>query len=121
MRGRGRGYGREDQQIGNNMRRLRLAAGLPQTAVAAHVGLTYQQVQKYERGQSRLSAAMLHDLALLFHVPCALFFDGLDGVTDGNMQTIRDDETLKTLAALDGVNDPALKVKIRKMVEILAS
>lgn len=110
--------GWKDSRIGNNMRRLRLAAGLPQTAVAKHLGLTYQQVQKYERGHNRVSAAMLHDLALLFDVPCALFFDGLEREAEG--PPVHDDETLKALAALDGVVDPMLRAKIRKAVEILA-
>lgn len=111
--------GWKDGRIGNNMRRLRLAAGLPQAAVAAHLGLTYQQVQKYERGHNRLSAAMLHDLALLFKVPCACFFDGIEREAKGS--PVHDDETLKALAALDGVADPTLRAKIRKAVEILAS
>ncbi len=55
-----------DTIIGRNIRRERLKYGLSQQAVAAYLGITFQQVQKYETGANRISALKLHKLALLF-------------------------------------------------------
>src|SRR4051812_38055036 len=63
--------------IGKNLRRLRSAAGLTQQQVGDRLGLSFQQVQKYERGDSPLSAPTLHRLARLLGCDHAAFFAGL--------------------------------------------
>lgn len=114
--------GWKDRRIGENLRRMRLVAGLAQEEVAARLGITYQQVQKYERGESRLSASRMYDLAAYFHVPYASFFEGLGGGDTAASPMIRghDQETLKILALLSGIEDAALKRKIGQVVEVLA-
>ena len=58
-----------DRVIGMNMRRLRVARGLTQSDVAKALGLTFQQVQKYERADNRLTVAMMLKIADFLHVP----------------------------------------------------
>ncbi len=53
------------------------AAGLSQQALAERIGLTFQQVQKYETGANRISASALHAISGALEVPVAFFFDGL--------------------------------------------
>jgi transcriptional regulator with XRE-family HTH domain len=69
-----------DQHVGARMRAARLEAGKSQTEVAESLGLTFQQVQKYEKGTNRISAGKLHELSRLFDTPVQFFFDGVAGV-----------------------------------------
>lgn len=60
-----------DTLIGGNVRTLRLAAALTQKQLAAALGTTYQALQKYERGVSRISAAQLAQIAYTLDIPIA--------------------------------------------------
>jgi len=64
-----------DASIGTRLRMARLAAGFSQTVVADHLGVSFQQVQKYERGSNRISAATLYNAASLFGVSILFFFE----------------------------------------------
>jgi transcriptional regulator with XRE-family HTH domain len=66
-----------DQHVGARMRAARLEAGKSQTEVAESLGLTFQQVQKYEKGTNRISAGKLYELSRLFDTPVQFFFDGM--------------------------------------------
>jgi transcriptional regulator with XRE-family HTH domain len=67
-----------DIQVGKLVRARRLAIGMPQTELAEALGLTFQQIQKYERGANRISAANLFEIAKKLDVPLAALFEGLD-------------------------------------------
>jgi len=68
-----------DQLVGRRVRVLRVARGLSQTALASRLGLTFQQVQKYEKGTNRMSASRLHQIATVLNVDVAgLFTDAFD-------------------------------------------
>ena len=66
-----------DQHVGARVRAARLEAGKSQTEVAESLSLTFQQVQKYEKGTNRISAGKLHELSRLFNTPVQFFFDGM--------------------------------------------
>ncbi len=66
-----------DRHVGARARAARLEAGKSQTDVAESLGLTFQQVQKYEKGTNRISAGKLHELSRLFDTPVQFFFDGM--------------------------------------------
>ncbi len=72
-----------DIQVGRLVRARRLAIGMPQTELAEALGLTFQQIQKYERGANRISAANLFEIARKLDVPLASLFEGLDGSGEG--------------------------------------
>jgi transcriptional regulator with XRE-family HTH domain len=63
-----------DRKIGALIRKHRVAKGETQMALAAQLGITYQQMQKYERGVTRVSASRLYDIAQALNVPVASFF-----------------------------------------------
>jgi len=67
-----------DQYVGERVRIRRVSLGLSQQAVAARLGLTFQQIQKYEKGKNRIGSSRLHQLARLLHVNVGWFFEGLD-------------------------------------------
>jgi transcriptional regulator with XRE-family HTH domain len=66
-----------DRHVGQVVRARRRALGLSQSAVADRLGVSFQQLQKYERGTNRVSASTLHSLSLVLDLPVARFFDGL--------------------------------------------
>lgn len=66
------------RKIGYNMRRIRTKRGLSQKDTAKILGISYQQLQKYERGQDRLSTPMLFTLKHFFDIPYDTFFRGID-------------------------------------------
>jgi transcriptional regulator with XRE-family HTH domain len=72
-----------DQHVGRMIRLLRRERGLSQTALAGALNLTFQQVQKYERGFNRVSASKLYQTAAVMGVPVAALFEGLPAPGDG--------------------------------------
>ena len=67
-----------DVHVGKQLALARHAQGLNQSEVARMLGLTFQQIQKYETGMNRISASRLWDIAATLGVPVQYFFDGLD-------------------------------------------
>ncbi len=68
-----------DIHVGGRVRIRRKFLGLSQTDLADSLGLTFQQVQKYERGTNRISASKLFEISRTLKVPVAYFFDGYSG------------------------------------------
>jgi transcriptional regulator with XRE-family HTH domain len=66
-----------DVEVGHRIRIERLSRGLSQTALASQLGVTFQQVQKYEKGVNRIGASRLFDLAHVLGVPVQFFYDDL--------------------------------------------
>ena len=71
-----------DVQVGQKVRQRRSSLGLTQEELAASVGITYQQLQKYERGSNRISASRLYELSWVLMVPISYFFQGIALPTD---------------------------------------
>lgn len=66
-----------DIHVGKLIRATRLAAGFSQEAIAAHCGIKFQQVQKYETGSNRVSCSRLYQIAEILEVTPEFFFKGL--------------------------------------------
>ncbi|MFT4148606.1 MAG: helix-turn-helix transcriptional regulator [Paracoccaceae bacterium] len=96
-----------NRKIGERLLELRQARGLTLVAVAKRLGISYQQVQKYERGSSTLPAPRLYELAHVYEVAPAEFFRDLPtrtGLEDPRSATVQDfaqsPEGRKLLAAI---------------------
>jgi transcriptional regulator with XRE-family HTH domain len=68
-----------DAHVGARIRLRRKLLGLSQQQLAEKLGLTFQQVQKYERGVNRVSASKLYETAQVLSAPVTHFFEGLEG------------------------------------------
>lgn len=66
-----------DVQVGARLRQRRALLGMSQSAIGKAVGLTFQQIQKYEHGANRLSASKLYEFAKVLDVPVSFFFDAM--------------------------------------------
>lgn len=70
-----RRYPEIDRQIGQRLRRVRHERNISLDALASMIGVSYQQIQKYESGENRIAAATLHVVATAFETPIAWFFE----------------------------------------------
>src|SRR5262245_45413016 len=68
-----------DVYVGKRLRMRRLMLDMSQEALADALGLTFQQVQKYEKGANRVGASRLQKMSEILDVPVAFFFEGLPG------------------------------------------
>lgn len=84
VRGRGEdGPHPVDRHVGRRVCEKRIALGYNQSDLGRALGLTFQQIQKYEKGANRISASKLWDIARFFKVDIGYFFEGLGGVQPG--------------------------------------
>ena len=115
-----------DIHVGQRVRLARLSAGLSQSQLAGAVGITFQQVQKYEKGTNRISASRLYQFANILGVDIPYFFQGADNAgTDGQKPADEgvafqrvDVDLLHSLADLD---DTRLKRELLQLVRVLTS
>lgn len=113
-----------DAAVGLRIAARRSALGLSQTALAVELGVSFQQVQKYEKGANRVSASRLYQVATALGCSVADFFpvraDPLDSVVDPRGLTPTADERALT-AAFVRIVDPAVRHAVTRVVEALAS
>ena len=73
-----------DIEIGARLRQARVAAGLSQTELGAHLGISFQQIQKYEKGKNRIGGGRLCKIARMLRVKITYFFDGVEHLLDAD-------------------------------------
>ena len=122
-----------DKYVGARVRVRRLMLGMSQTKLAAGVGLTFQQVQKYEKGANRMGASRLQQIAHVLQVPVPFFFEGapnLSSVPSGLVATPSPNYVSDFLATPDGlaltkafmrIDDAKLRRCIVRLVEQIAA
>lgn len=121
-----------DRAVGGRVRQRRIMMGLSQTALADSVGLTFQQVQKYESGANRISASRLYEFGDVLSVPISYFFDGLsedegdpvpvdkpeaDALLQDFRSLVNKRETLEFIRAYYKIDDPALRKQLIALVK----
>ncbi len=86
-----------DLHVGGRVRMRRKNLGLSQSDLGQALGLTFQQVQKYERGTNRVSASKLYETAQALHVPLSYFFEGCSSEAEAGAQDPGDEESVHGL------------------------
>ena len=79
-----------DKYVGTRVRMRRLMLGMSQTKLADAIGLTFQQVQKYEKGSNRMGASRLQQIANVLQVPPTFFFEGAPGQSKAKGKAVPD-------------------------------
>jgi transcriptional regulator with XRE-family HTH domain len=102
-----------DRKIGQRVRSRRLEIGMSQERLAELLGVTFQQVQKYEKGVNRIAASRLHDIAAALEMPAARFFEGLG--RGGAIADARPDLVDDVLATSEGAQLMALFASIKSL------
>jgi transcriptional regulator with XRE-family HTH domain len=87
-----------DQHVGSRVRMRRVMLGLSQDKLGAALGLTFQQVQKYEKGTNRIGASRLQEISKILNVPPSFFFDGSPSAQEVNQPGFRDATPLRYVA-----------------------
>ncbi len=65
-----------DKHVGSRVRMRRMMVGMSQEKLGEHLGITFQQIQKYEKGTNRIGASRLQQISTVLGVPVAFFFEG---------------------------------------------
>ena len=120
-----------DVHVGHQIRRRRTTLGVSQEQLAGVLGLSFQQVQKYERGVNRVGASRLHDLARALDVPIGYFFEDAPGARPGQpggmretQQSLDEDilnrrETLDLVRAFSGITDADVRHRVLELIRSL--
>jgi len=130
-----------DVHVGGRVRLRRTLMGMSQERLGEALGLTFQQVQKYERGVNRIGASRLFDLARVLDVPIGFFFDdmpdSLGGGVAGSLprrsalggfadaqdsfddDTLHRRETLELVRAYYRITDPAVRKRVFDLIKSL--
>ena len=121
--GRGEGPHPVDRHVGLRIRMRRKEIGVSQERLAEALGITFQQVQKYERGANRVSASKLWEIAGALRTPIAYFYEGLGDSDQGQRGASAQDfmlssEGLELMAAFPRILEPAVR---RKLVELVCA
>ncbi|MGI9481304.1 MAG: helix-turn-helix domain-containing protein [Hyphomicrobiales bacterium] len=120
-----------DVHVGHRVRMRRVLKGMSQEKLGEQLGLTFQQVQKYEKGSNRVSASRLHQIAQILGVPVSFFFDDLPSVVNENgfaeggsetmiLEFLNTTEGLQLNKAFSEIKDPAVRRKFIELVKVLA-
>ncbi|MFN3312829.1 MAG: helix-turn-helix domain-containing protein [Hyphomonas sp.] len=122
-----------DRAVGQRIRLRRRERKLTQEQLGEILELTFQQVQKYEKGVNRVSAGRLYEIAGVLDVPVGYFFDGLDAeVSEAGMMLAEPDDTfsapltisheeVELIAAFQKISDAALRQSLLDTVKAAAS
>lgn len=106
-----------DRHVGRRIKSRRLIRGLTQEDLAIAVSLSFQQVQKYERGANRVSAGRLYELSKALRVPIQYFFDEYEEDRGpGGQSNLREDEI--DFEGVDRMGDTELSQLVRSFVKI---
>ncbi len=123
-----------DKHVGKRLRLRRTILGISQDVLGNAVGVTFQQIQKYERGINRVSASRLFEIAKALDVPVNFFFEGItdiegveagDGFAENDIKAYEHEklttrETLELARAYHKIKSPNVRKQIFELVKSLA-
>ncbi len=126
-----------DVHVGARLRRRRTLLGMNQTKLGDAIGVTFQQVQKYESGANRISASRLFDLSRMFEVPVEYFFDDMPTAVTASSPTqgggkakeppsyepnpMAKRETLQLVRAYYKIRDPQVRKRLYELTRAIGA
>jgi transcriptional regulator with XRE-family HTH domain len=124
-----------DSFVGGRLRARRIMLGLSQEAIGKSIGVTFQQIQKYERGINRMGSSRLYDFGKILTVPISYFFEGYE-IHSGNISTypagladeaegfehekISSRETLELVRAYYSIKDEKVRKRFADLLKSMA-
>jgi transcriptional regulator with XRE-family HTH domain len=113
-----------DVEVGRRIRLQRMNAGMSQTELGDKVGVTFQQIQKYEKGKNRVGAGRLTQIAATLHVPIGVFFDGAteasQSASESPAELLTRPHALRLLQAYSAIESDKVRLSILNLVEALS-
>lgn len=109
-----------DVHVGRRVREARAASGLSQEKLANTLGISFQQVQKYEKGTNRIGSSRLWAIANALGVPVSFFFEGMEYENE-----VREDflprRTLHMAKQIDSIPDEGVRNQVLNLIKACAS
>jgi transcriptional regulator with XRE-family HTH domain len=123
-----RSSGAVDLKLGHRVRARRLEIGMSQELLAEQLGITFQQIQKYEKGVNRIAGSRLWDLSKALDLPVALFFEGLERSEpkgkgkgqDGVSAVMATPEGVQLVALFAAIKSKSVRRRVVELVRALA-
>jgi transcriptional regulator with XRE-family HTH domain len=117
-----------DVQIGESIRAHRLIVGMSQSDLGRRLGVSFQQIQKYEKGTNRVGAGRLPQIAKIFGIPVGALFDANAATSNSNGESTRsapvklipDRNTLKLLTAFGGIAHGKIRHSLVDLVDAIS-
>ena len=113
-----------DKLVGRNLRIQRLAKGLSQTELANQLGITFQQVQKYEKGVNRIGCGRVFQIATVLSVQITDFFEGSEKGKASSGRVVRDlisePQSFHLVQAFAEISDRRLRSSVVDLVKKIA-
>ena len=113
-----------DIQVGESIRAHRLIAGMSQSDLARRLGVSFQQVQKYEKGTNRVGAGRLPEIAAIFNIPVSALFEANADAAPGEptassapVRLIADQSALRLLTSYSQITDRSIR---RSLIQLVA-
>ena len=123
-----------DKYVGSRVRMRRIMLGMSQEKLGEALGLTFQQVQKYEKGTNRVGASRLQNISSILNVPVSFFFEDAPGEHSGALtgmaETSSSNYVVDFLSSSEGlqlnrafvkITDPKVRRKVVELVKALAA
>jgi transcriptional regulator with XRE-family HTH domain len=117
-----RAVGKADAELGKRIRLRRVEQNISQTELGAKLGVSFQQVQKYEKGVNRVGASRLQQIAIALDVPLTFFYSG-DGKAREveSLMFIDSNFSLRLLRAYSKIKDQAVQRQFVSLIENIAA
>jgi transcriptional regulator with XRE-family HTH domain len=122
-----------DIHVGSRVRLRRTMLGMSQEKLGEHLGITFQQIQKYEKGANRIGASRLQQISSVLNTPVSFFFEDAPGMsamtptgfaeaesTNYVVDFLSSSEGLQLNRAFVKIKDPKVRRKIVEMVKALS-
>ncbi|MDP1724303.1 MAG: helix-turn-helix transcriptional regulator [Alphaproteobacteria bacterium] len=119
-----------DIYVGARLRARRTLLGMTQENLGEAVSLTFQQIQKYERGTNRIVASRLYEFAKVLNVQVSYFFDGFESTvsksgvkeekTDYEIEPILTRSSIELIRKYSSISDPSKKKLVQDLVKTLS-
>jgi len=124
-----------DENVGMQLRQRRALMGFSQEKLAEQVGITFQQIQKYENGANRISASRLYEFSKVLDIPVNFFFEssnanesrmasgfgeGDQAVFEGPDDVMKRKETIELIRVYYSIENPKLRKDLFKLVKSMA-
>jgi len=120
-----------DIHVGQRIRKRRVSLGISQNELAKYLGITFQQVQKYETGKNRIGASKLYEISLMLDTPVSFFFQEIPKSYNKGMADISDQdvyetdvmnkETLDLVKSYHKILDPNLRKKMLDTIKYIGT
>jgi transcriptional regulator with XRE-family HTH domain len=118
-----------DVHVGGRLRLRRMLLGMTQDELGAKIGLSFQQVQKYERGANRIGASRLYELSRILDIPVSFFFDdmqpplaaALAHAADSLVDARANRETLELMRDFNRIASRRTRDTVRRLIKEIAA